>query len=66
VVERAGLMLTALGCFVYSMALFGGDGIRAKIIGILFLAIALAKLIRLLVSTVTSAARSTGDEESAR
>jgi hypothetical protein len=52
VVERAGLMLTALGCTTYALALFGSESTRAKIVGVLFLAIAAAKVVRLLVSWV--------------
>lgn len=55
VVERAGLMLTALGCATYALALFGSDSTRAKIVGLLFIAIVLAKVIRLLVSWVVGA-----------
>lgn len=52
VVERAGLMLTAIGCATYALALFGSGSPRAQIVGVLFIAIAAAKVIRLLVSWV--------------
>jgi hypothetical protein len=52
VVERAGLMLTSIGCATYASALFSVGGVRAQIIGIVFIGIALAKVIRLIVSSV--------------
>ena len=62
-VERAGLMLTAIGCVTYASALFSVGGARAQIIGGLFLAIAAAKVVRLLVSSATNAAVTSGGPE---
>lgn len=52
--ERSGMMLTAIGCLIYAATLSNG-GPRAQIVGALFLAIALTKVIRLLTSTVGAA-----------
>ena len=53
--ERAGLMLTAIGCAIYASALFSVGGARAQIIGYMFLAIAATKILRLLISTAGAA-----------
>ena len=50
-IERAGLMLTGIGCLVYAVCLFSVGGARAQIVSYLFVAIAATKLIRLLAST---------------
>lgn len=54
-IERAGLMLTGIGCLIYAAALFSVGGPRAQIIGGLFLLIAATKGIRLLTSTAGGA-----------
>lgn len=55
ILERAGLMLSAIGCVTYAAALFSVGGARAQIIGVLFLAIAAANLLRLLASSASNA-----------
>lgn len=61
-VERAGLMLTALGCFTYGSALLSVGGARAQIIGVLFYGIAATKVVRLIVSSATNAAVNGGGQ----
>jgi hypothetical protein len=61
-VERAGLMLTAIGCITYASALFSVGGARAQIIGWLFVAIAATKVVRLLVSSAANATVTPGSE----
>lgn len=53
-VERVGLVFSAIGCSIYGVAalLLGG---RASVIGGLFVFLAAVKVIRLLVSTASSA-----------
>lgn len=61
-IERAGLMLTGIGSFAYGLALLALDDTsifdsdRAHILAIPFFGMAIAKALRLLVSSVTNAA----------
>lgn len=55
ITERSGLMLTAIGCIIYAFSLFSVGNARGHIIGYLFLAIALTKVLRLLISTAGAA-----------
>lgn len=59
-VERAGLMLSGIGCLTYASTLFSVGGPRAQIVGVLFLLIAATKGIRLLTSTAGGAIAAAG------
>lgn len=54
--ERFGVMLAGTGCLTYGLALLGwASNPRQYISGVLFLLLALVKLIRLVVSTAAAA-----------
>jgi hypothetical protein len=53
--ERAGIMLAGIGCLSYGGTLLAYGSGRSKVVGVLFLILFLIKLIRLIVSTASSA-----------
>jgi hypothetical protein len=63
-VERAGLLLSMIGCITYAIvAIFAGTTLTALVVATLFLALGGIKFIRLMISSATrsNAARVNGD-----